>query len=1278
MMRERLMVMAGVLAAVLMAGGMRVEGRGANTELYVVPAPAGVVIDGSLDDWDLSGYINSYVIPETRETQSARLAMMYDEEALYIGGIVRDSSPMMNRHDPLTSPSTAWDADVCQIFFSLNPDDKQPLPYSSFDPAHRDVSPVATMLLWYFTDREEPSLAMYRGMGFSKALRPDLHENGHVPAEHFEAAYQKGEDGLSYTFEYRIPWSTLAMQRVPEPDDTLAASLAVFWSRPDGLKTAGGAAWAWNVMSRSGFPFQDSGCWGTLKFAPEGDIPREWVTGHLPPEKPLPLTFTYELPREGEATIQIFDEKNTAVRILVPQQPRPEGINTERWDGLDDHGNPLPAGRYTWRGQVHDPIKPLYRFSVHNSGQPPYPTDDNKGGWGGDHGVPRTVLALDDGMILAWDACEYGWGLIRVDLEGRKRWGSKQAAAHLATDGKRLFLAGGHSWQDVHGVTVVDASDSRGMNFQPGMPALLPPPGGEQAANEVTGLACDGEYILVAYGRRNLIASYDLDGNLKAQWDVPGPGAMALDPDGALLVLSEGKVVRVLGTGASSTAIDSNRQPSAAVEMKPLISTHLDAPQGIAVGADGTIFVANRGGRQDVSVFAADGTYLRSVGKAGGRPAVGTYDASGMYQAGGIGVDAKGRLWVAETTDFPKRISVWDTQTGANLKEFFGGSEYFAHGHIDPARPNEIYAHNVIWEIDWERYTTKPLFTIWRKISADMAPAPRPAGYGGAFRLLTADNGRQFGWGGTDRNHSSLLYMRDGDRFRPVAGFVNPWNTSLPGLADFKAEVVARWDAANVAGHHRAQAMFWMDANGDGLVQPEELTVLGANQTRMNIAWVTSDLTIGFTTGHSLKPESIDATGRPVYNMALAESGGIGGTRDYMARLEDGSVLTFATVKGPSLVKRGPDGKMLWNYPDIMRWHDALGMPISGPGRLWGMTGLMGVAGEFFAHQTYLGPNHIFTLDGGYVAAVLEDGRLGGRGAYEGQPEGQSGSFVKLDLDGQERYFIIHGGQDVRVWEVIGLDTIQPLPGGEWEHDEQSAALAAEELAAWQAAMAGHSRLVITRGRESLEEASPVGKSVEGGRSFEARLAVDEANLYLQYDVTAPHGLVNAMPEEQLIFRGGNLIDLQIATDPAADPERTTPAAGDVRLLVTRKGDAPFAMLYRPKVAGFEGDPIVLRSPTGTEPFDSIEQTDRVGLEYARTETGFSALVTVPLDLIGWQPVAGQTVRMDVGYIFGNSEGTRAAIRAYWNNNSFSANVVDDIPNESRLEPAEWGGAEVE
>ena len=40
--------------------------------------------------------------------------------------------------------------------------------------------------------------------------------------------------------------------------------------------------------------------------------------------------------------------------------------------------------------------------------------------------------------------------------------------------------------------------------------------------------------------------------------------------------------------------------------------------------------------------------------------------------------------------------------------------------------------------------------------------------------------------------------------------------------------------------------------------------------------------------------------------------------------------------------------------------------------------------------------------------------------------------------------------------------------------------------------------------------------------------------------------------------------------------------------------------------------------------------------------------------------------------------GTQAALRSYWTNSSFTANVINDVPHESRLEPHEWGRAMLE
>jgi hypothetical protein len=152
-----------------------------------------------------------------------------------------------------------------------------------------------------------------------------------------------------------------------------------------------------------------------------------------------------------------------------------------------------------------------------------------------------------------------------------------------------------------------------------------------------------------------------------------------------------------------------------------------------------------------------------------------------------------------------------------------------------------------------------------------------------------------------------------------------------------------------------------------------------------------------------------------------------------------------------------------------------------------------------------------------------------------------------------------------------------------------------------------------------------------------------------------------------------------MATDPDAPDDREDPSPGDIRLVITRQNGEPTAVLYRAKVEGFDGEPIELTSPVDRESFDRIrEVSDRIGLQYKEAPTGFRATVTVPLKLIGWEPEPASTVRMDLGYVFGNQTGSDAALRSYWANNSPEANVTDDIPDESRLNPEHWGTAVVE
>ncbi|MFW5858042.1 MAG: hypothetical protein ACOCX4_09200, partial [Planctomycetota bacterium] len=981
----------------------------------------------------------------------------------------------------------------------------------------------------------------------------------------------------------------------------------------------------------------------------------------------------------------LWDQENTFRAHMVVSEDRKAGRVEEHWNGLGYHdGEPLPAGSYTWKGLYRDDLVEEHILSVHNAGTPPYKTDDNTGGWGADHGEPTTVEAVGEKMLLAWHTTESGWGIIRTDLDGDKEWGIKHVAEHLASDGTHYFAAGGHAYQGKDKVRIYDLENSRPMAFEGGLnyaegPAL--PEAEAEAAeaakdkkkghagplpNLVTGLEWADGRLYVSYAHRNRIGVNDATtGKLLSTIEVPAPGRLAVAPDGSLLALSDGaKVLRIVGTKAT-----------------PVVEAGLDQPQGIAVDGEGKIYVSNQGALQNVSVFAADGTLQTSIGKQGGRPRMGRHDPDGMLEPGGIAVDARGRLWVAETLDFPKRISVWETETGRFVTEYFGASAYFGWAWMDPKRPDEVYTHSCLWKVDVDKKTKALVSTIYRPTKPNQPPALRPGGYAGHFRVLTAENGRQFGWGMAGRSRGLMVFMREGDIFKPIAGMVSPGE--IPALQEKWAALQEQWDKEKIAKHKRPGRLLWQDANDDQVVQPEETVVppKGGKQSWCN--WIGSDLTLWHDAGFRSPPARFDGD-RPVWDFENCEPAKVHGGNANCASFwfddpENDGIYFLTAGKPDSLKKRTVDGKLLWSYGTLLRWNKALNKPAMTDGDLWGLTMPLGTAGAFTGASSYFNPYHLFTRDGLYVGMVMRAGRDGqGMGPFLTKSETLTGQLVKPE--GMERWFLLAGDQDGRITEIHGLDTVRRLPGGPYEITPEDVKAVSKALQDYEAAKAQAAPLFVERFAVSLER--PGGGAFvreDETRAFRGEVAYDDQNLYLRYEVESPAPFVNNIPDPQILFKGGNLMDLQLATNPKAPADRETPATGDVRLLVGRRPDgAPVAVVFRPKVEGFRGDPVVLESPTGTESFDRIEVVEGVTVEVKETGKGFVATATVPRAAVGWTPVSGGTVRMDIGYLYGNSTGNQVALRSYWSNDSFSANVVDDIPNESRLEPDEWGRAIVE
>jgi len=705
-------------------------------------------------------------------------------------------------------------------------------------------------------------------------------------------------------------------------------------------------------------------------------------------------------------------------------------------------------------------------------------------------------------------------------------------------------------------------------------------------------------------------------------------------------------------TGDTVRELDISLQPRLATKQAMTIE-NLDRPQSVATDSAGNIYVAQGGETQNIAVFDSAGKPLRNIGKPGGRPLDGAYDKTGIVAPGGIAISADGKLWVAETLDSPKRIIAWDTKSGELAHEFFGASQYATFVSIDPMNPAEAFCHGTIWTIDLDNGTWYPKSTMWRSTKPNVVQA----GYG-RTRVITARNGHQFAWGRA--NYSNVLYMRTGDVFQPIAS----------GVIVAKGNMFISYPPYEIFADETKYpngTYVWQDANGDATIQDNEVVKNDAGGEHF-LSWLDEDLIIYCESGAKFTPTRIEPDGRPVYDFTKPEplpvqgNGGFGGM---WIDPQDKSIYTIAEDGDSPLRRTSADGKLIWSYNVTGSWRATLNKSIPKPGQVWGITAPLGVAGEVTGVASYFGPFHLFTRDGIYVAKIFKDGRLGETGPEAINAEAFSGQLVKMENSG--RYFLLAGDTDGRITELFGLDSIKRFEGSiELSDVEVAAAREAQQAFATRTRMV--QQMVVVRGKDSLAGASGVSRTIDSEREFTARLAYDSENLYLDYDVSAPAELVNSIPDPQIIFKGGNLLDLQIVT-----PQ------GDTRVLVSRRPDGtPVAVKFVQKDRKAESRPIVLKSPTGQETFDVIESLEDFKLEYTPRAGGFRATAVVPLAWLGLSPRDAERVRLDIGYLFGNVGGNSCGQRAYWSNNSPTSAIIGDIPNESRVEPIHWGSAIVE
>jgi hypothetical protein len=693
------------------------------------------------------------------------------------------------------------------------------------------------------------------------------------------------------------------------------------------------------------------------------------------------------------------------------------------------------------------------------------------------------------------------------------------------------------------------------------------------------------------------------------------------------------------------------------------------------------------------------------------------YDAGHMNDPAGLTIDGQGRLWVAENNYQPKRVSVWDTQTGQLLNAFYGPYKYGGGGVLDPQDKTLFYYDGMSLKLDWKTATAKPSDVYYRTgvgatptVGDDVDNTPMTPLYAHGHRYLTncyttnATNGAAV---------AVLWEMQPDGVAKGVAalGRANDWGvlktpafrSRWPKVTDPDAD--GWWYGDGAA--HNACIFVWNDLNGDGQVQPEEIemrqTDTGSVTIAPDLSFVvervsTRAIGVGDTGGEGQRTmrfalAGISASGVPHYRLSTgrvlstgAQAEASTGMGQALLGTDGWTVLTTAPEPFSSAAVGGSHhGVPTWQYPSL--WpglHPSHDAPLPDrPGEVIGTTRLLGGfvtpkesdAGPIWAINGNKGNVYLFTQDGLFVATLFQDSRLKGWDA----PKAIRGMSVNgLSLQ-EESFFptISQTAADGKIYlqgngcilDVDGLEGIKRLPTETLAVTPADLAaaqtyFAQQEKLRQQAHAAGQGPLMVALRSEAptvdgnLDE-WPKEAFVPIDNHSSAALAVSGDRLYAAFQA-GDGDLLDSRPEAlQNLFKSGGALDLMIG---AID--------GGERLVVTQVNGKTVAVLYRPHVPGTTTEPVKFVSMIGINKTTLMDRVDDVSRQVTLAGRDGNYELSMPLALLSLpDPQTGKTIRGDIGLLRGN--GFQTLQRVYWHNKS--TGLVSDLASEAELTPQLWG-----
>ena len=747
----------------------------------------------------------------------------------------------------------------------------------------------------------------------------------------------------------------------------------------------------------------------------------------------IPVSF--KVPADGSVSLALYDPAGTLVRSLLYAQPLAAGRQTVMWDGTTDLGRPATAGVYTVKGVcVTQPASLRYVMTVGKSGNPPYRTPDGKGDWGGNLGGPAAICANASSLMMVWSCVEDNQitGIQQMDNDGAIAlryysfypWDTRMAGAMDATNFYLGILNGQKKQIEIAAYTL---GQPRGKILT----ALPTQPHAEQGDTRwngrwtawLDGLALTSNTLFASISADNALFIVDrATGAIRRQVTLPSPKGLAVVND-KLLVVSGRQVLRLSLEGATEATLIGEGM--------------LDHPNALAAAADGTLYLSGVNGQ--VGVFAADGKPVSRIGKPGGAPADGAYDANaiGSVVSLCIGPDQK-TLWIQDVaTGFP-RTSRWGLDGRLQREWFVPKLSLFSYS-INPGRPDEMIVANgafsdepgiLAYRLDWEKGTWRPAWHFgetWADMYQEDVflsfehggnPLEGPRGKGSrwpvfhyASRNFVTHGGRAY-FMNTSGNDNGVIFTYDGtSKPKPVAmvGFHRSWRKDN------------KIDQSYDQGPN--SWVTWADRNGDGRMAMDEmiLTEKPAQLEPTMRVWeaeIDSNLVVhikrfyreatgGRVVDSLLRPRDILANGAPVYDWGQLEdppalqapdlNGGDGTKRVVRVGMDvplETPEAFYSLVKpetGSKLTLPGIDGQGWWASRNwrtkVARFDKATGRCLwavgrrapgrAQPGQMYHPVALAGAAeGTVFVTDT-LGPVWLWNADGLFLGHIFHDNQSG-------------------------------------------------------------------------------------------------------------------------------------------------------------------------------------------------------------------------------------------------------------------------------------------------------------